>query len=91
MALHVVELDGEAIGGTGELVFGEEQRRGAALFAPPAERLRGRGQLARRQLAEHAQNVEIGKAGVMIAGGGRAVEHHRYQPLAEGLLQFSTS
>ena len=37
LALDVVELDGEAVGGGAEFVLGQQQRRGAALLAPPAE------------------------------------------------------
>ena len=74
VALDVVELDGEAIGGGGDFVFGEQQRRGAALLAPPAEDVFAGAKLAGGDLAEHAQHVVIGETGMVVAGRGRAIE-----------------
>ena len=69
-------------------MFGQQQRRRIALLAPPAEDVLRLRHLARRDLVEHAENVVIGKLRVVIAGDGRAVEHHRHQPVAIGLLQL---
>jgi hypothetical protein len=74
VALDIVEFDGEAIGGGEELVLGEEERGGVALLAPPAEGLLGGGEFGGRDLGEDAEDVEIGEFGVMIAGGGGAIE-----------------
>ena len=35
--LHVVEFDGEAVGGGANFFFAQQQRRGIALRAPPFE------------------------------------------------------
>jgi hypothetical protein len=73
-AADVVELDGEAVGGGGELVAGEKQRGGIVLLAPPAEDGLGEFELGEGEAGEDAKDVEVGVAGVVIAGGGGAVE-----------------
>src|SRR5262249_61672916 len=65
----------------------EQQGRGTPLLAPPAEHLLSSRKLARCELGQHAQNVEIGKPLVVFAGSPRAVKDHRNQPFAKRLLQ----
>src|ERR1017187_10946058 len=86
VALDVVELDGEAVSGGGHFVFSQQQRRRAALFAPPAEDVFAGAELAGSDFTEHAQDVVIGEMGGMVAGHGRAIEDHGDQTVAVGLL-----
>ena len=73
----------------GHFVLGQQQRRRAALLAPPAEDVLAGGQFARREISLSTQSTLIvGELGVVVAGGGRAVEHHRDQALAVGLLEL---
>ena len=88
LALDIVELDGEAVGGGDHFVLGEQQRGRAALLAPPAEDVLAGGEFARRDLAEDAEDVEVGEVGVVVAGRGRTVEHDGDQALAVSLLEF---
>src|ERR1044071_6796800 len=88
LALDIVKLDGEGIGGGEEFVFAEQQRRRAALRAPPLENgLTGR-QFARRDLIEHAQKIEVREVRVVLAGRRRAVKDYRDEAVFKSLLQF---
>jgi len=68
-------------------VLGDQQWRGASVLAPPTENLFGGIQFPARDFTEHREHIEIGEPGLMIVGRRRAVEHHRDQTLAVGLLQ----
>ena len=80
LALNVVELDGETIGGSRHFPLGEQQRRRVAVFAPPAENGLARGEFARPDDAQHAQHVVIGE----IRDGGRRPQPSRRAPRRPG-------
>ena len=68
--------------------FGEQQRRRAALLAPPAEDRLAGAQFARRDAVQHAEDVVVGESCLVIAGRRRAVEHHRNQAVAIRFLEL---
>src|ERR1700712_534969 len=65
----------------------QQQRRGIALLAPPAEDGFRSAQLSGRYLPEHAQHVVIGEFAVVIAYRGGAIENDRDQIAAERFLK----
>ena len=71
---NIVKLDGETIGGGLQFVLGQQQRRGIALLAPPAEHRLGGAQFDGRDFCKHAENVVVGKLFVVVAGGRGTVE-----------------
>jgi hypothetical protein len=72
--LHVEEFDGEDVGGTGEFVAGEDERRVIAFFDPPfGDGVEG-FEIFGAGVIDEAEDVEVGLAGAEFAGGGGAVE-----------------
>src|ERR1019366_2360469 len=88
LALDIVELDGEAVGGGGQLALAEEEGGRAALLAPPAKDGLSGGEFAGGDFAEDAEDVDVGEVGVVVAGGGRTIEDDGDEALAVGLLEF---
>ena len=72
---------GKTVGGSAQLVFTEQQRRGIALRSPPFKGRLGIGELGGRHLSEHAQNVDIGEVLVVLAGGRGSVKDDGAQSL----------
>ena len=64
-----------------------KQRRWIAQLAPPFEDGRRGGQFGRRDVREHAQNVQVREMLVVFAGRSGTVQHYRSQTFALGLLQ----
>ena len=68
LRLDIVEFDREAVDGGTEFGFGEQERRGIALVAPPAKDGLGGGKFHRRNRRQHAQDVQVGVVNVEFAG-----------------------
>ena len=89
LALDIVELNGEAVGGSDQFLLGKQQRGGTALLAPPAEDFPSSGEFPGGDFAQYAEDVEVGEVGLVVSGNGRTVEDDGDEALAVSLLQFS--
>src|SRR5581483_5086770 len=74
--------------GVAHLLLAHQQRPRLSLAAPPLQNRLALHQLARRDLFQHAQDVQVGKAIGAIRRGRRSVEDHRHQAIAEGALEL---
>jgi len=87
LRFHVEKFDGEDVGGAGEFVASEDERRVIAFFDPPfgdgVERFEGGGV----GLIDEAEDIEIGLAGAEFSGGGGAVEDDGHEVRAGGGLE----
>src|SRR5258708_605916 len=72
--LHVVEFDGEAVGGGLDFRLAHQQRGWIAEVAPPVEDWFGAAEVGCADSGEDAQNIEVGKFFNVVAGGAGAVE-----------------
>jgi hypothetical protein len=71
---HVEEFDSEDVGGAGEFVASEDERRMVAPFNPPfGDAVEGL-EIFGVGVIDEAEDVEVGLAGAEFAGGGGAVE-----------------
>ena len=89
LALDIVELDGEAVGGGGQFVLGEQQRGRDCPARATSGRCPRRRPSSRGVISLRTQRMLIvGEFGLVVAGRGRAVEDHGDQAFAVGLLEF---
>jgi len=71
---HIEEFDGEDVGGAGEFVAGEDERRVVAFFNPPLRDAVEGFEIAGVGAIDEAEDVEVGLPWAEFAGGGGAVE-----------------
>jgi hypothetical protein len=86
--LHVVEFDGEAVGGAGDFIAGHQEGRGVAEIAPPGDDLFGFPEFVEADAIEDAEDVEVGDGAVVVAGGGGAIEDDGDEGGAVGVAEF---
>ena len=84
--LHIVELDGKAVGRSANFLFAQ-QERGRIAVAPPLEDWLAGAKFGRSNTSEHAQDVEIREFSMVVAGSGRPIENDGHQTLLQGLAQ----
>ena len=84
---HVEEFDGEDVGGAGEFVAGEDERRVVAFFDPPFGDAVERFEIFGVGVMDEAEDVEVGLAGAEFAGGGGTVEDDGDEVVAGGWVE----